>query len=103
MEQGSIRTRITGMKEIQNKPLSYFHIVYKIGTLFDHKTLITKQMHFMTKKLLSVCLFMTLLFFFSCEKENTQMKSGISIETISIITVVTMGVAILVAYSFKRR
>jgi hypothetical protein len=46
---------------------------------------------------------MTLLFFYSCEKENTQMKSGISIETISIITVVTMGVAILVAYSFKRR
>ncbi|WP_185151275.1 hypothetical protein [Chryseobacterium viscerum] len=57
----------------------------------------------MNKKLLSICLLMTVLFFFSCEKENTQMKSGISIETISIITCVTMGVAILVAYSFKRR
>jgi hypothetical protein len=44
-----------------------------------------------------------IIILYSCEKENTQMKSGISIETISIITVVTMGVAILVAYSFKRR
>jgi hypothetical protein len=57
----------------------------------------------MTKKLLSGCLFIAVLFFFSCEKENTQMKSGISIETISIITCVTMGAAILLAYSFKRR
>ncbi|CAM3108081.1 hypothetical protein CHFL109739_17220 [Chryseobacterium flavum] len=57
----------------------------------------------MIKKLLSGCLLMTVLFFYSCEKENTQMKSGISIETISIITVLTMGVAILVAYSYKRR
>ncbi|SIS64135.1 hypothetical protein SAMN05421786_101688 [Chryseobacterium ureilyticum] len=57
----------------------------------------------MIKKLLSGCLLMTVLFFFSCEKENTQMKSGISIETISMITVLTMGVAILVAYSYKRR
>ncbi|MEG0925069.1 hypothetical protein SAMN05421768_101330 [Chryseobacterium joostei] len=57
----------------------------------------------MIKKLLSGCLLMTVLFFFSCEKENTQMKSGISIETISMITVLIMGVAILVAYSYKRR
>ncbi|PXW16093.1 MULTISPECIES: hypothetical protein [Chryseobacterium] len=57
----------------------------------------------MDKKLLSVCLFMTLLFFSSCEKENTQIKSGISLETISMITVLTMGIAILIAYSFKRR
>lgn len=57
----------------------------------------------MIKKLLSGCLLITVLFFFSCEKENTQMKSGISIETISMITVLTMGVAILVAYSYKRR
>ncbi|MDG4651405.1 hypothetical protein V2E39_20060 [Chryseobacterium arthrosphaerae] len=57
----------------------------------------------MIKKLLQGCLLMTVLFFYSCEKENTQMKSGISIETISMITVLTMGVAILVAYSYKRR
>jgi hypothetical protein len=57
----------------------------------------------MIKKLLSGCLLMTVLFFFSCEKENTQMKSEISIETISIITCLTMGVAILVAYSYRRR
>ncbi|MCJ7932357.1 MAG: hypothetical protein MUW56_01660 [Chryseobacterium sp.] len=57
----------------------------------------------MIKKLLSSCLFMAVLFFFSCEKENTQMKSEISIETISIITCVTLGVAILVAYTYKRR
>ncbi|SEH33744.1 hypothetical protein SAMN05421593_2434 [Chryseobacterium culicis] len=57
----------------------------------------------MNKKLLSVGLFMTLLFFFSCEKENPQIKSGISIETISIITCVTMGLAILLAYTVKRR
>ncbi len=57
----------------------------------------------MNKKLLSACLLMTVLFFFSCEKENTQMKSGISIETISIITCVTMGLAILLAYTVKRR
>ncbi|MGN7863449.1 hypothetical protein [Chryseobacterium sp.] len=57
----------------------------------------------MIKKLLLGCLLMTVLFFYSCEKENTQMKSGISIETISMITVLTMGVAILVAYSYKRR
>lgn len=57
----------------------------------------------MIKKLLSGCLLMTVLFFFSCEKENTQMKSGISLEMISMITVLTMGVAILVAYSYKRR
>lgn len=57
----------------------------------------------MIKKLLSGCLFMAVLFFYSCEKENTQMKSGISIETISMITVLTMGVAVLVAYSYKRR
>ncbi|MBP2615186.1 MULTISPECIES: hypothetical protein [Chryseobacterium] len=57
----------------------------------------------MIRKLLSSCLLLTVLFFYSCEKENTQMKSGISIETISMITVLTMGVAILVAYSYKRR
>lgn len=57
----------------------------------------------MIKKLLSSCLLLTVLFFFSCEKENTQMKSGISIETISIITVLSMGVAILIAYTYKRR
>ncbi|SDI83266.1 MULTISPECIES: hypothetical protein [unclassified Chryseobacterium] len=57
----------------------------------------------MIRKLLSGCLLLTVLFFYSCEKENTQMKSGISIETISMITVLTMGVAILVAYSYKRR
>ncbi|WP_165790548.1 hypothetical protein [Chryseobacterium sp. MYb7] len=57
----------------------------------------------MNKKLLSACLLMTLLFFFSCEKENPQIKSGISIETISIITCVTMGLAILLAYTVKRR
>ncbi|WP_238555097.1 hypothetical protein [Chryseobacterium sp. P1-3] len=57
----------------------------------------------MIKKLLSDCLLMTVLFFYSCEKENTQMKSGISIETISMITVLTMGVAILIAYTYKRR
>lgn len=57
----------------------------------------------MIKKLLSGCLLLTVLFFYSCEKENTQMKSGISLETISMITVLTMGVAILVAYSYKRR
>lgn len=57
----------------------------------------------MIRKLLSSCLLMTVLFFYSCEKENTQMKSGISIETISMITVLIMGVAILVAYSYKRR
>ncbi|UHO39831.1 hypothetical protein H5J24_07220 [Chryseobacterium capnotolerans] len=57
----------------------------------------------MIKKLLSGCLLLAVLFFYSCEKENTQMKSGISIETISMITVLTMGVAILVAYSYKRR
>lgn len=57
----------------------------------------------MIRKLLSGCLLLTVLFFYSCEKENTQMKSGISLETISMITVLTMGVAILVAYSYKRR
>ncbi|WP_167024941.1 hypothetical protein [Chryseobacterium sp. Tr-659] len=57
----------------------------------------------MIKKLFLSCLFLTVLFFYSCEKENTQMKSGISIETISIITVLTVGIAILIAYSFKRR
>ncbi|VEH21316.1 Uncharacterised protein [Chryseobacterium nakagawai] len=57
----------------------------------------------MIRKLFSGCLLMTVLFFYSCEKENTQMKSGISIETISMITVLTMGIAILVAYSYKRR
>ncbi|MFC4382290.1 MULTISPECIES: hypothetical protein [Chryseobacterium] len=57
----------------------------------------------MIRKLLSGCLLLAVLFFYSCEKENTQMKSGISLETISMITVLTMGVAILVAYSYKRR
>ena len=57
----------------------------------------------MIKKLLSGCLLLTVLFFYSCEKENTQMKSGISLETISMITVLTMGAAVLVAYSYKRR
>lgn len=57
----------------------------------------------MIRKLLSGCLLLAVLFFYSCEKENTQMKSGISLETISMITVLTMGLAILVAYSYKRR
>ncbi|WP_336963166.1 hypothetical protein [Chryseobacterium contaminans] len=57
----------------------------------------------MIRKLLLGCLLLAVLFFYSCEKENTQMKSGISLETISMITVLTMGLAILVAYSYKRR
>ncbi|WP_185117558.1 hypothetical protein [Chryseobacterium sp. PMSZPI] len=52
----------------------------------------------MVKKLLPICLFMTVLFFFSCEKESTQAKSKISIETISIITFAIVGIAILAVY-----
>lgn len=58
----------------------------------------------MIKKLLSSCLLMTVLFFFSCHKQNTsQVKSEASIETISIITFLTMGIAIGAAYTLKRR
>ncbi|MEY8761836.1 hypothetical protein [Chryseobacterium tongliaoense] len=58
----------------------------------------------MIKKILSGCLLMTVLFFFSCDKKNTsQVKSETSIETISIITALTMGIAIAAAYTVKRR
>ncbi len=57
----------------------------------------------MIKKLLFVCLLMTALFLYSCNKNTTQASSETSIEIISMITVLTMGVAILIAYTFKRR
>ncbi|MDR2238301.1 MAG: hypothetical protein LBE92_19425 [Chryseobacterium sp.] len=59
----------------------------------------------MAKKLLSECLLIAALFFFSCEKLSaSQMnESEISIKTISMITFLGMGVAILIAYRYKKR
>lgn len=60
----------------------------------------------MIKKLLLGCLFMTVVFLSSCDKSHntSQTKdSEISIKTVSMVTFATMAVALLVAYSYRRR
>jgi hypothetical protein len=60
---------------------------------------------YMIKKLFLGCLFMAVCLS-SCEKyDNTsQAKDGeISIKTVSMVTFATMTIALLVAYSYRRR
>lgn len=60
----------------------------------------------MIKKLLFSCLFMTVVFLSSCEKsQNTSSAkdSELSIKTVSMVTFGAMAVALLVAYSYRRR
>ncbi|AZA49699.1 hypothetical protein EG346_16600 [Chryseobacterium carnipullorum] len=60
----------------------------------------------MIKKLLFSCLFMTVVFLSSCEKsQNTSsaQDSELSIKTVSMVTFGAMAVALLVAYSYRRR
>ncbi|KPE52635.1 hypothetical protein [Chryseobacterium indologenes] len=59
----------------------------------------------MTKKLLFGCLLMTALFFFSCDRPapSPMNRSEASIETVSMITFLAMGIAIFIAYSYKKR
>jgi len=60
----------------------------------------------MIKKLFLSCLFMTVMFLSSCEKDyNTSQtnNSEVSIKTVSMVTFGTMAVALLVAYSSRRR
>ncbi|WP_073332660.1 hypothetical protein [Chryseobacterium carnipullorum] len=60
----------------------------------------------MIKKLLFSCLFMTAVFLSSCEKsQNTSsaQDSELSIKTVSMVTFGAMAVALLVAYSYRRR
>lgn len=60
----------------------------------------------MIKKLLLGCLFMTVVFLSSCDKSinaSQTQESDISIKTVSMVTFVTMGIALVVAYSYRRR
>ncbi|MCT2406396.1 hypothetical protein NZD88_02355 [Chryseobacterium antibioticum] len=52
------------------------------------------------------CLFMTVVFLTSCDqyRDTSQTKdSEISIKTVSMVTFGTMAIALLVAYSYRRR
>ncbi|KMQ64753.1 hypothetical protein ACM46_10990 [Chryseobacterium angstadtii] len=60
----------------------------------------------MIKKLLFGCLFLTAAFLFSCDKsQNTSSENDgkVSIKTVSMVTFGAMAVALLVAYSYRRR
>ncbi|MDP9961708.1 hypothetical protein J2T04_003620 [Chryseobacterium lathyri] len=60
----------------------------------------------MIKKLLLGCLFMTVVFLSSCEKDHNASQtnnSEVSIKTVSMVTFGTMAIALLVAYSSRRR
>ncbi|MDQ0064364.1 hypothetical protein J2T03_000247 [Chryseobacterium lathyri] len=60
----------------------------------------------MIKKLLLGCLFMTVVFLSSCEKDHNTSQtnnSEVSIKTVSMVTFGTMAIALLVAYSSRRR
>lgn len=61
----------------------------------------------MIKKLLLSGLLMTAVILSSCEKQNNSLSNGqgseMSIQTVSIITCVIMAIALLVAYSYRRR
>ncbi|WP_426046771.1 hypothetical protein [Chryseobacterium sp. NFX27] len=52
------------------------------------------------------CLFMAVMFLSSCEKDHNTSQtnnSEVSIKTVSMVTFGTMAVALLVAYSSRRR
>ncbi|WP_139785423.1 hypothetical protein [Chryseobacterium phocaeense] len=60
----------------------------------------------MIKKLLLSCLLMTAVFLSSCSKDqntSSAKDSEISIKTVSMVTFGAMAVALLVAYSYRRR
>ncbi|MBL3546514.1 MULTISPECIES: hypothetical protein [Chryseobacterium] len=58
----------------------------------------------MNEKTLLGYLLITVSLLFSCSPEHTsENKSGISMETISIITFVLVGIAILAAYPYKKK
>lgn len=60
----------------------------------------------MIKKLPSICLLVTMLFLFSCEKSNNNYSGNESqnaIEITSIITFSIMAIALLIAYTSTRR
>lgn len=60
----------------------------------------------MIKKLLLSCLFVTAVFLSSCSKDqntSSAKDSEISIKTVSMVTFGAMAVALLVAYSYRRR
>lgn len=60
----------------------------------------------MIKKLLLGCLLMTVVFLSSCDKSHYTSQtqdSEVSIKTVSMVTFGTMAVALLVAYSYRRR
>lgn len=60
----------------------------------------------MNKKLLLSCLFLTVVFLSSCDKhDNASQTKGseVSIKTVSMVTFVTMCIALVVAYSYRRR
>lgn len=60
----------------------------------------------MIKKLLFGCLFMTAVLLSSCSKDQNSSSakdSEISIKTVSMVTFGAMAVALLVAYSYRRR
>jgi len=59
----------------------------------------------MIKKLLLGCLFMTAVLLYSCDKyhNTTQNNEEVSIKTVSMVTFATMAIALLIAYSYKRR
>jgi len=61
----------------------------------------------MIKKLLLGCLFMTAVLLSSCDKyHNTtqaQDSEEVSIKTVSMVTFGAMAIALLVAYSYRRR
>lgn len=60
----------------------------------------------MIKKLFSSCLFMTVIFLSSCDKDHSTSQvndNETSIKTVSMVTFGTMAIALLVAYSSRRR
>lgn len=56
----------------------------------------------MKKKLLFNYLLMTAFFLYSCGKEYTT-KSDISIKTVSIVTFIFGGIAMLIVFTSKKR
>ncbi|WP_167442947.1 hypothetical protein [Chryseobacterium piscium] len=56
----------------------------------------------MNKKLLFSYLLMIALFLYSCGKEYTT-KSDISIKTVSIITFIFGGIAMLIVFTSRKR
>lgn len=56
----------------------------------------------MTKKLLSIFLLMIALFLYSCGKEYSS-QSDISVKTVSIITFIAGGIAMIIVFTSKKK